>query len=305
STEEENISLGVLYWSSEPIKILLQEIRDADCKEGARETTIYYPFNTNRVPGFWREFLRKTSRPWESVVLDEKKKQSVLDALDHFLHPDTEKRHVERGIPYHLGLLFYGPPGTGKTSLAQAIAAYYGLPIYVMPLADCDITDTTFPMFMRTLPKRCVLLFEDIDSAGLISNEEAKSRKRTDPAQSEGLTRTGFINGIDGIVSPHGYIYIMTTNHRDKLDAAMTRAGRVDLTLEIPLASKDNARQMFTRMYSNHTEINAMADLFADAIPENVHSAADLQGFLMSIEDPAQATRNVREWAEAKMKAKE
>jgi ATP-dependent 26S proteasome regulatory subunit len=41
------------------------------------------------------------------------------------------------------------------------------------------------------------------------------------------------LNAIDGVISRHGRILVMTTNHPEKIDEAMLRPGRVDLKLEI------------------------------------------------------------------------
>ncbi|KAH7061861.1 P-loop containing nucleoside triphosphate hydrolase protein [Paraphoma chrysanthemicola] len=304
--KEEKITLGVIHWSSEPVKTLIQEIIDADWEEGARNTPVHYPRDPTRLPGTWKEFSSRRSRNLDSVVLDAEKKKSLLEDLNAFHEPGASKYYAKRHIPYRRGVLFHGPPGTGKTSLAMAIAAEYRLPIYVIPLSDGGITDYSFPMFLRTLPERCLLLLEDIDSAGIVSAEEAKPMRSADPGQSGGvLTRTGFINGLDGVTTPEGFVSIMTTNHLEKLDPAMIRAGRVDFTLEISLATKDDARQMFINMYGSSPELDKMAELFKNAIPENSFSAADLQNFMMVNKDPAQAAREVGVWVEARRTSKE
>lgn len=42
----------------------------------------------------------------------------------------------------------------------------------------------------------------------------------------------------------------MTTNHPEKLDAALVRPGRVDRRVEFGLAMKEQIRELFIRMYS-------------------------------------------------------
>jgi chaperone BCS1 len=102
----------------------------------------------------------------------------------------------------------------------------------------------------------------------------------------------------------------MTTNHRDKLDPALIRPGRADLSFEYLNASKKQARQLFKVFYgiqpgkesslskfnpsapasgsrtetnevereSQEKKLEALAEMWAEAIPEREFSGAWLQG---------------------------
>ena len=73
-------------------------------------------------------------RRLESVVLQPGEKEYLVEDIGKFR---TSKQRYERlGIPYHRGYLFYGPPGTGKTSLVSALAAHFGLSIYLINLGN-------------------------------------------------------------------------------------------------------------------------------------------------------------------------
>jgi hypothetical protein len=50
---------------------------------------------------------------------------------------------------------------------------------------------------------------------------------------SPGVTLSGLLNVLDGITSPEGAVYFMTTNHPENLDPALIRPGRVDLRKKI------------------------------------------------------------------------
>lgn len=76
-------------------------------------------------------------------------------------------RYANRGIPLRRGYLFHGPPGTGKTSLSFALAGVFGLDIYVISLLDPSLTEEDLCALFNSLPRRCVVLLEDIDTAGL------------------------------------------------------------------------------------------------------------------------------------------
>lgn len=101
-------------------------------------------------------------------------------------------RYSNRGIPYRRGYLFYGPPGTGKTSLTFALAGVFGLVIYVVSLLDPTLTEEELGIMFTGLPTRCIVLLEDIDSAGLIRDKEKEKEaaKAAAPAAEEDKTKT-------------------------------------------------------------------------------------------------------------------
>ncbi|KAH8731600.1 P-loop containing nucleoside triphosphate hydrolase protein, partial [Phaeosphaeriaceae sp. PMI808] len=194
--------------------------------------------------GIWYETAKQLSRSWESVVLDEERKIALAEDIARFLQPSRRAYYAGKGVAWRRGYLLHGPPGTGKTSLILAIAAVFKLNVYILPVTP--VTDESLPMYLRNMRSPSVLLFEDIDSAGFIEKKEEDASDQ-DQHQVKGLSRSGFINAIDGVRSRDGYILIMTTNHLEKLDDAMIRTGRIDYRLEVPLASKTNARQFFVR----------------------------------------------------------
>src|SRR5258708_27710551 len=91
----------------------------------------------------------------------------------------SKQRYESLGVPYHRGYLLYGPPGTGKTSLVSALAAHFGLSIYVVNLAD--FSDRTLVNAVNQVPANSVLLFEDIDCA-----KSGKAREPETPNASNG-----------------------------------------------------------------------------------------------------------------------
>lgn len=103
----------------------------------------------------------------KTVVLDAKQKVQVLADINEYLHPATPRWYANRGIPLRRGYLFHGPPGTGKTSLSFALAGVFGLDIYVISLLEPTLTEEDLSALFNSLPRRCVVLLEDIDTAGL------------------------------------------------------------------------------------------------------------------------------------------
>jgi ATP-dependent 26S proteasome regulatory subunit len=72
------------------------------------------------------------------------------------------------------------------------------------------------------VPPRSIILMEDIDCV---------MPKRGD-AINRNVSLTAVLNVLDGICSSHGCVVIMTTNHKENLDPAVLRNGRVDVDIE-------------------------------------------------------------------------
>jgi ATP-dependent 26S proteasome regulatory subunit len=85
------------------------------------------------------------------------------------------------------------------------------------------------------------------------------SKSEDDPIQLDDL-----LNIIDGIKEAPGRMIVITSNHYDKLDDALTRPGRIDITIKLDYASRKTITEMFRHFY--HTpfpsdRINDIRDL--------------------------------------------
>jgi chaperone BCS1 len=101
--------------------------------------------------------------------------------LNASLLANVLNRYANRGIPYRRGYLLHGPPGTGKTSLTFALAGVFGLDIYVVSLLDSSITEEELGYLFRNLPAKCIVLLEDIDTAGLDRKPDTEDEKAAAP----------------------------------------------------------------------------------------------------------------------------
>lgn len=103
-----------------------------------------------------------------------------------------------------------------------------------------------------------------------------EARKSENPSP---LTFSGLLNALDGLVSADGILTVMTTNHIDRLDVALIRAGRVDRKFEFKLPSQQSMIALFKSFYPN--EDDSLAKEFADQVfsrPEKeARSIATLQ----------------------------
>ena len=121
-----------------------------------------------------------------------------------------------------ISALLYGPLGTGKTSLTFKIAGIFNLDIYSVTLVEPTITKAQLDSLFDELPKRCLVLLEDIDSAGLVVRGSERSNYPPELATNQptiddvlsynSTSRISFLSVIDGIASYEGQILIMITN---------------------------------------------------------------------------------------------
>jgi chaperone BCS1 len=204
-------------------------------------------------------------------------------------------------------------------------------------LASGDISDGSLHRLFLGLPRKCVVVIEDIDSAG-IGREQGPTSKPlpstgvhssvtyedmlgnamvpSPPADAYGhrkrntVTLSGLLNAIDGNASQEGRLLIMTSNNPDALDAAITRPGRIDKKVFFGNMSKTAGKSIFMRLVGRSAlahdaaftmaEIEQYASEFAEKVPANTFTPAQVQNFLQGCRsDPLRALREVEGWVSA------
>lgn len=127
-------------------------------------------------------------------------------------------------IPYKRDYLLFGPPGTGKSSFSLSLAGKHELDIYTLQLSN--ISDTMLMRLFAELPPRCIVLLEDVDTAGVGRRDSVDADQEKESKLA--VTLSGLLNVLDGVSSQEGRILIMTTNYIEHLDEALIRPGRSD-----------------------------------------------------------------------------
>lgn len=193
----------------------------------------------------WEQFGgAKRKRPLDSVVLDKGIKERIVEDVREFL--GKHSWYADRGIPYRRGYLLYGPPGSGKSSFIQALAGELNFSIAIVNLSERGMTDDRLSHLITKLPPRTILLLEDADAA-------FNNRRQVDTDGYSGATVTfsGLLNALDGVAAGEERVAFLTTNHVDRMDEALIRPGRVDMTVRIGEATRFQAAEMWDRFYGD------------------------------------------------------
>lgn len=162
---------------------------------------------------------------------------------------------------------------THNSSIVTALASHLRLDICVLNLSAFGLTDEKLMSLLSSIPMNSIMLIEDVDCV-------FKDRKKVDGKES--ITFSGLLNAIDGVMTSEGRILFMTTNHKDLLDPALIRPGRVDLELFISHASKQQATRIFLRFFP---EAESLVEGFANKVKQKNISMAQLQGHLLKYRD--------------------
>ena len=189
-----------------------------------------------------------------------------MNDLTKFLSPESKAWYSRHGIPFKRNYMFYGPPGSGKTSIIQALSSAFDRNVCFIQPCHPEMTDDKFKAALQSTPARSVIVVEDIDS--LFARDRSKQNRQCP------LTFSGFLNGLDGLGAPNGQIIMMTTNHMERLDPALIRAGRVDVMLELAHASTTQIADLFLSFYPGQ---HAYAQQFAETLISNKISMASAQ----------------------------
>lgn len=244
--KEEVITITCLGRSVQVLKDLIEECRVEYLKQGQNKMSIF-----KNCGDYWKKTTTKDKRPLSTIITSETQKQDLVEDVKEFLDPETQTWYAGRGIPYRRGYLLYGPPGTGKSSLVSAVAGEFDLDIRTISIPSVD--DNKLEDLFDSLPERCVVLLEDVDA---VDTDRSQYSDASEKKKKGTLSLSGLLNTLDGVASQEGRILFMTTNHKDKLDDALIRPGRIDRKFEIKLADKTVTRDLFRFIFRQREHFN-------------------------------------------------
>ncbi|KAK8710394.1 hypothetical protein V6N13_145718 [Hibiscus sabdariffa] len=211
-------------------------------------------YTYNQDDSMWEPTVFKHPATFETLAMEPELKKFIMKDLDSFV--ERKEFFESVGRAWKRGYLLYGPPGTGKSSLVAAIANYMRYNVYDLQFQSVR-SDSELRRILTSTTNRSILIIEDIDCSTKVSHDRTKGRENCEEEEDEdelirqtgadpGVTLSGLLNFIDGLWSSCGNerIIIFTTNHKEKLDPALLRPGRIDVHIHMGYCTPAGFRKL-------------------------------------------------------------
>jgi cell division protease FtsH len=172
---------------------------------------------------------------FKNVAGIDEAKEEVAEVIEFLKNPKKFKKIGGR-IPR--GVLLVGPPGCGKTLLAKAIAGESDVPFFSISGSDfvemfvgvgASRVRDLFRQAKENAP--CIIFLDEIDAIGKKRGPGFVSGGHDEREQ----TLNAILVEMDGFDTDDQVIVIAATNRADILDSALTRPGRFDRQVVVPL----------------------------------------------------------------------
>eukprot|EP01062_Namystynia_karyoxenos_P028684 TRINITY_DN21690_c0_g1_i1.p1 TRINITY_DN21690_c0_g1~~TRINITY_DN21690_c0_g1_i1.p1 ORF type:complete len:713 (+),score=354.88 TRINITY_DN21690_c0_g1_i1:90-2141(+) len=172
-------------------------------------------------------------------------KEEVQQYVEFLKNPS---RFSALGAKLPRGALLTGKPGTGKTLLAKAVAGEADVPFFSCSGADF------IEIFGGSGPKRVRELFAEAKKSApaviFIDELDAVGSKRSGMGDQgiggeENRTTNALLAEMDGMGTKDNVVVFAATNHPEALDTALTRAGRFDRKVELPVPDEKARVELF------------------------------------------------------------
>ncbi|CAM9826319.1 unnamed protein product, partial [Chrysoparadoxa australica] len=212
-----------------------------------------------------------SNKRFSDVVGVDEAKEELQEIVEYLKDP---KRFTRLGGTLPKGMLLTGPPGTGKTLLARAIAGEAGVPFFFTSGSEFE------EMFVGVGAKRvrdmfaaakaaspCIIFIDEIDAVG------GKRQNRSDNYSR--MTLNQLLVELDGFQQNDGVMVIAATNFPESLDSALTRPGRLDSKIDVPLPDIKGRKQIL-ELYASKVKMAQDVDMDSLAKGTGGMSGADL-----------------------------
>jgi cell division protease FtsH len=177
----------------------------------------------------------KANVTFDDVAGVEEAKDEVAEIIEFLKNPKKFQRLGGR-IPR--GVLLVGPPGCGKTLLAKAIAGQADVPFFSISGSDfVEMFVGVGASRVRDLFKQakenspCIIFLDEVDAIGRKRGAGFAGGGHDEREQ----TLNAILVEMDGFDTNDQVIVIAATNRADILDHALTRPGRFDRQIFVPL----------------------------------------------------------------------
>jgi len=195
-------------------------------------------FVSDKLPGVGRRNSPNEVSPINvsKISFDDVKgcKEAKLELQEIVQFLKEPEKFTRLGGALPRGVLLMGPPGTGKTLLAKAVAGEAGVPFFSASGSEFEemyvgVGARRVRDLFATAKERapCLIFIDEIDAIG--------GSRKSKEQQSMRLTLNQLLVELDGFNTNSGVIVLAATNFPELLDKALTRAGRFDRHITVPL----------------------------------------------------------------------
>lgn len=243
----------------------------------------------------FRDFGKRgleTRVTFDDVLGIDEFKEELVQIVDFLRH---RQRYVEAGAKVPKGVLLSGPPGCGKTLLARAISCEAGVSFYSMSAsqllkskvgASAKLINALFAK-ARQSPKGAIIFIDEIDTL----------EARSSGGGYTNVVLNTLLTAMDGFTANENIVVIGATNRPRVLDEALTRSGRFDLKIEIPLPFFENRVKVLNHYLErvrhndsvNARELGKLTVNFSPAELKNMVNLAVLNAVKEGREEAAQS----------------
>ena len=214
------------------------------------------------------------STSFEDVAGCDEAKFELTEIVDFLKNPD---KYADAGAKIPKGVLLEGNPGTGKTLLARAVAGEAGVPfisasgsefIEMFVGVGAARVRNLFDKAKSVAP--CVIFIDEIDAVG--RQRGAGVAGGNDEREQ---TLNQILTNMDGFETDTGIVVLAATNRIDILDNALTRPGRFDRKINVPLPDLEG-RVKISEVHFKNKKVKEDVDLNEIASLTSGFSGADI-----------------------------
>ena len=216
---------------------------------------------------------------FDDVAGYEGAKGEIQEVVDYLRDPSRFRELGARGPG---GLLLVGPPGTGKTLFAKAVAGEADVPFFssagsefvemIVGVGASRVRDL-FEKARKNAP--AIVFIDELDSIGRRRGSQTSIGSNNEQEQ----TLNQLLAELDGFDPRQGVVVMAATNRAELLDVALTRPGRFDREIEIPVPTQ-NERLAILQLHAEGKPIADDVDLVRIARGTPGFSGAELENLI-------------------------